>query len=97
MALETTVPYTTAAGNLDNEDWRQGYLNLCEQEVKDRMPMDYDTQDSQGRPILHYNLRDFDPETGMWIMGTRGEPMSFYIWIDAPLSICANQITPLWS
>ena len=43
MAAETTVPCMTAAGYLDNEDWRQRYLDLCEQEVKDCTPIEFVT------------------------------------------------------
>ena len=82
-AAKTTVSRTTTAKNLNDEDWRQSYLDLCEQEVKDHTAIQFLTQDKHGRPMLEYT---FGSGTG-W---TTGRPAFYYFRAGAALSIIAN-------
>lgn len=83
QAPKTAVSRTTTAKNLNDEAWRQRYLDLCEQEVKDYTAIQFLTEDTQGRPMLEYT---FGSGTG-W---TTGRPTFYYFRTGAALSICAD-------
>ena len=90
QAARTAVPRTTTAKDLNDEAWRQRYLDLCGQEVKDHTAIQFLTQDTQGRPMLEYT---FGSGTG-W---TTGRPTFCYFQASAALSTFADQMTLLCS
>ena len=69
--------------NPNDEAWRQRYLDLCEQEVKDYTAIQFLTQDTKGRPMLEYT---FESGTG-W---TTGRPTFYYFRTGTALSVCAD-------
>ena len=75
-AAKTTVSSTTTAKNSNDEDWRQGYLDLCEQEVKTKTGIQFFTRDVEGRPALEYTF-------GLGTRWTSGKPTIFILGFRA--------------
>ena len=83
QAAKTPVSRLITVKNLNEEAWRQRYLDLCEQEVKNHTAIQFLTQDMQGCPMLEYT---FGSGTG-W---TTGRPTFCHFPAGAVLSICPD-------